>query len=67
MLAGRAEKAEGLLRKRLEHRHSGRDFFWLAEADSSQGLLDAAGASRERARGLWADADRDAPEMARMQ
>lgn len=64
MLAGRAEKAEGLLRKRLEHRHSGRDFFWLAEADSSQGLLDAANASRQQAQSLWLDADRDAPELA---
>ena len=64
MLAGRAEKAEWLLRKRLEHRHSGRDFFWLAEADSSQGLIDAAGANRRQATARWTDADRDAPEMA---
>jgi tetratricopeptide (TPR) repeat protein len=64
MLAERPEKAEGLLRKRLEHRHSGRDFFWLAEADSSQGLVDAASEHRRRARGLWTDADPNAPEFA---
>jgi tetratricopeptide (TPR) repeat protein len=63
MLAGRHEKAEGLLRKRLEHRHSGRDFFWLAEADSSQGLFDMASANRRQAQSLWTNADRDAPEI----
>ena len=63
MLAGRHEKAEMLLRKRLEHRHSGRDFFWLAEADSSQGLMDAASENRRRARGLWNNADPNAPEF----
>jgi tetratricopeptide (TPR) repeat protein len=64
MLAGRHERAEVLLRKRLEHRHSGRDFFWLAEADSSQGLVDAASANRAQAQTLWTGADRDAPELA---
>ena len=65
MLSGRTEKAEEMLRKRLEHRHSGRDFFWLAEADSSQGLLDAASTNRQRARTLWPAADPSAPELLR--
>ena len=30
------EQAEGMLRKRLEHRHAARDFFWLAEASMAQ-------------------------------
>ena len=66
MLSGRAEKAEAMLRKRLEHRHSGRDFFWLAEADSSQGLIDAAKASRNQANVLWTTADPSAPELLRI-
>jgi len=65
MLSDRAEKAEAMLRKRLEHRHSGRDFFWLAEADSSQGLRDAAGDSQQRARSLWSASDSSAPELLR--
>ncbi len=66
MLAGQYEKAEGMLRRRLEHRHSGRDFFWLAEADSSQGMLDDFRASLLTALTLWSAADPTAPEMARI-
>ncbi len=63
MLTGRYEKAESMLRARLEHKHSGRDFFWLAEADSSRGLIDAAGQSLATARAMWAGADASAPEL----
>ncbi len=66
MLTGHYEKAEGMLRARLEHKHSGRDFFWLAEADSSQGLLDAAGQSLATARRMWTNADSSAPELSRL-
>lgn len=64
MLAGRYEKAEQLLRKRLEHRHTGRDFFWLADTASSTGNQDLARMSLERARALWAAPDPTAPELA---
>ena len=64
MLTGSYEKAEAMLRARLEHKHSGRDFFWLAEADSSRGLLEAAGQHRSTARAMWAKADPATPEMA---
>lgn len=63
MLSGRVEQAEKLLRQRLEHRHSGRDFFWLAEADSSRGMLDAAEMNHVRAATLWSGADPNAPEL----
>ena len=63
MLTGRYEKAEAMLRARLEHKHSGRDFFWLAEADSSRGLVDAAATNRLTAQAMWTDADKSAPEL----
>ena len=65
MLTGRCEKAEGMLRARLEHKHSGRDFFWLAEADSSRGLSDDAAGSLAMARDMWSTADPSAPERTR--
>ena len=58
------EKAEEMLRKRLEHRHSARDFFWLARALDATGDLEAASTSRQAARDQWFDADPDAPELA---
>ncbi|MEZ4570662.1 MAG: hypothetical protein R2849_10120 [Thermomicrobiales bacterium] len=39
------EAVEGMLRKRLEHRHSARDFFWLAEAQQVSGDLAGVAAS----------------------
>lgn len=58
------EQAEDMLRKRLEHRHSARDFFWLAEAQQATGHDDAAFTSRQTARTAWTGADPDAPELA---
>ncbi len=58
------ERAENMLRQRLEHRHSARDFFWLAEAQQATGDATAATTSRENARTAWAGADTDAPELA---
>ena len=57
------EQAEGMLRKRLEHRHAARDFFWLAEALDGAGDMEAALSYRDSARGQWPDADADAPEL----
>lgn len=57
------EAAEDMLRERLEHRHSARDFFWLAEAQSGAGDPDAARKSRKTGRSGWAGADPDAPEL----
>ncbi len=67
MLTGRHEKAEAMLRARLEHKHSGRDFFWLAEADSSQGLIDAARENLGTAQAMWSNADPNAPELVRLE
>lgn len=61
--AGRLEAAEALLRKRLEHRHTGRDFYWLAHIEAARGAQDASAGYRNQAHGLWADADPDAPEL----
>ena len=66
MLAGRHEKADGMLRRRLEHRHSGRDFFWLADADSSRGLFEDSRSSLLMAQKLWNSADQNAPELRRL-
>jgi uncharacterized protein HemY len=57
------ERAEDLLRERLEHRHSARDFFWLARAQLGAGRLNEADASLLAARESWAGADPDAPEL----
>ncbi|MEZ4523528.1 MAG: tetratricopeptide repeat protein [Thermomicrobiales bacterium] len=58
------EKAEGMLRKRLEHRHSARDFFWLAEAQQASGDLAGVAASLRTVREDWSGADADGPELA---
>jgi tetratricopeptide (TPR) repeat protein len=65
MLAGRYEHAERLLRKRLEHRHTGRDFYWLADTAAAGGKRDVATRSLDKARTLWPAADPDAPELLR--
>ena len=57
------ERAEAMLRARLEHRHSARDFFWLAEAQVAHGDVEAAERSRATAREQWSDADPAAPEL----
>jgi tetratricopeptide (TPR) repeat protein len=62
--AAEYEKAEEMLRKRLEHRHSARDFFWLAAAQQATGETESASASRQTARAAWSGADPDAPELA---
>lgn len=67
MLTGRTERAEQVLHRRLEHRHSGRDFFWLADSAATAGDRDAARASLDRGRALWSAADADAPEWTRVQ
>ncbi|CAN5798910.1 tetratricopeptide repeat protein [soil metagenome] len=59
------EEAEDMLRKRLEHRHSARDFFWLAEAQQAAGDVESALLSRQTAHQAWLEADPDAPELAK--
>lgn len=63
MLAGRYEQAERVLRQRLEHRHSGRDFFWLADTAAATGDAELAQVARARGRTLWHTADPNAPEL----
>jgi hypothetical protein len=63
MLAGRYEHAERVLRARLEHRHTGRDFFWLADIAEAGGAPDHARTNRERGKSLWLGADVNAPEL----
>jgi tetratricopeptide (TPR) repeat protein len=63
--AGRLEAAESLLRQRLEHRHTGRDFYWLARIDEERGATETGAVHMQQARDLWLDADPDAPELQR--
>jgi len=65
MLTGRTERAEQVLHRRLEHRHSGRDFFWLADTAATGDDRNAALVSLDRGRALWSAADPDAPEWTR--
>ena len=67
MRTGRYEKAEEMLRARLEHRHTARDFFWLAQAQSGTGKLDESRTSALQARKLWAGGDPSAPEITTLQ
>jgi tetratricopeptide (TPR) repeat protein len=60
---GSYEQAEVMLRKRLEHRHTGRDFFWLAQAQSRSGKLDDARSNALQARKLWSGAEPNTPEL----
>jgi tetratricopeptide (TPR) repeat protein len=58
----RYDGAERLLRRRLAHRASPRDLYWLGRAETGRGA--AAGAETLRAaRGAWAGAERDNPEQ----
>ncbi|MBA2453628.1 MAG: hypothetical protein H0V47_10685 [Chloroflexia bacterium] len=59
----RYEHAEAMLRKRLEHRHSARDFYWLACAQSSAGKADDAQFAARQAQHLWAGAEPASPEL----
>ena len=67
MRTGRYEQAEEMLRARLEHRHSARDYFWLAQAQSGSGNLEDSRANALRSRKLWSGADAGAPEIATLQ
>jgi tetratricopeptide (TPR) repeat protein len=60
------EKAEDMLRQRLEHRHSARDFFWLAQVHTAQQDPLAASTAMHQAHHYWTDADPDAPELRRL-
>lgn len=65
MLTDRYDKAEEMLRKRLEHRHSGRDFYWLAEAQTRQGDHESALVQLEQGSWYWLEADSGLPEVNR--
>jgi hypothetical protein len=56
------EKAEAMLRTRLQRRDSVRDLFWLGRAQAGSGQPEAARASLHRVTQGWQDADPGAPE-----
>jgi uncharacterized protein HemY len=62
----RYEHAEAMLRQRLEHRHTARDFYWLARAQSSTGNSGSAQESARRAQHLWAGAESGAAELSEL-
>lgn len=62
----RYEHAEAMLRKRLEHRHTARDFYWLARAQAGTGKTDDAQVTARQAQHLWAGAEPASPELAEL-
>jgi len=56
------EKAEAMLRTRLQRRASVRDLFWLGRAQVSSGQPETARASLHEAAQRWHDADPGSPE-----
>lgn len=62
----RYEHAEAMLRKRLEHRHSARDFYWLARAQSGAGNAGEARVSARQAQHLWAGAEPASLELSEL-
>ena len=61
--AGRYDRAEALLRRRLNRRPSTRDYLWLGRAQAGRGRVDEARSSFETGRGRWADVHSDSPEL----
>jgi tetratricopeptide (TPR) repeat protein len=56
------EKAEAMLRARLQRRDSTRDLFWLGRVQASRGEPEAARVSLREATRQWQDADSGSPE-----
>jgi hypothetical protein len=56
------EKAEAMLRTRLQRRASVRDLFWLGRTQVSRGQPEAARASLHAVAQSWQDADPGSPE-----
>ena len=56
------DKAEAMLRTRLQRRDSVRDLFWLGRAQVRSGQQEAARASLHAATQRWQDADLDRPK-----
>ena len=57
------DKAEAMLRTRLQRRDSARDWFWLGRAQLQCGQSEAARASLRAVSQRWQDADPEAPEL----
>ena len=60
--AERFDKAEAMLRARLQRRASARDLFWLGRAQVGNGEPEAARASFHEVIQRWQDADLGSPE-----
>lgn len=60
------EKAEAMLRTRLQRRASVRDLFWLGRTQVSRGQPEAARASLHEVAQSWRDADPGSPEGTRL-
>jgi uncharacterized protein HemY len=56
------DKAEAMLRTRLQRRDSARDLFWLGRAQVRRGQSEAARASLHEVSQRWQDADPASPE-----
>jgi len=62
--AGQCEKAEDMLRTRLNQRGSVRDTFWLGRVQSAQGQTAEANSNFNQATKGWEAGDPDSPELA---
>ena len=60
--AGQFDRAEAMLRARLQRRASVRDLFWLGRAQVGSGQPEAARASLHQVAARWQDTDPESPE-----
>jgi hypothetical protein len=65
--SGQFDRAELLLRRRLDRRPPTRDFLWLGRAQAGSGRSEEARGSLETARARWRDADADSREVAALE
>jgi uncharacterized protein HemY len=65
--AGHLDRAEALLRRRLDRRPSARDYFWLGRAELDTGERASAERDLRRAHELWNHADSTSPELAALE
>jgi len=64
---GQFDRAEVLLRKRLNRRSSTRDYLWLGRAQVGTGRADEARQSLQAARARWFGSAADSPELAALE
>ena len=60
------DKATAMLRERLSRRESPRELYWMARAQAAQGQKEEAQGNLSSVKEIWAQADTNTPEYARL-